>query len=180
MGVRYIGNKARVADAILDLAGDPGDGRFVDAFCGTGSVAAVAASRGWAVTLNDALPSAVAMGIGRSRPRGSCVRRSGPVAPAGRPKVSPGATTKTAAVVSAARGEEMLRSCQPGSSPWSVIVRSSSPERSTRVRNSRSPIVTVTGSPAAGVVKKTRHPLRSLSAVRSSSHVARASAAAGA
>ncbi|MEU0575679.1 DNA adenine methylase [Dermacoccus nishinomiyaensis] len=45
-GVRYIGNKARVADAILDLAGDPGDGRFVDAFCGTGSVAAVAASRG--------------------------------------------------------------------------------------------------------------------------------------
>lgn len=71
MGVRYIGSKARVADAILDLAGDPRDGRFVDAFCGTGSVAAVAASRGWAVTLNDALPSAVAMGIGATVGRGN-------------------------------------------------------------------------------------------------------------
>lgn len=64
MGVRYIGSKARVADAILDLAGDPDGGRFIDAFCGTGSVAAVAASRGWPVTLNDALPSAVAMAVG--------------------------------------------------------------------------------------------------------------------
>lgn len=64
MGVRYIGSKARVADAILDLAGEPDGGRFVDAFCGTGSVAAEAASRGWPVTLNDALPSAVAMAIG--------------------------------------------------------------------------------------------------------------------
>lgn len=64
VGVRYIGSKARVADAILDLAGDPDGGRFIDAFCGTGSVAAEAAARGWPVTLNDALPSAVAMGIG--------------------------------------------------------------------------------------------------------------------
>lgn len=64
MGVRYIGSKARIADAILDLAGGPDGGRFVDAFCGTGSVAAEAASRGWRVTLNDALPSAVAMSIG--------------------------------------------------------------------------------------------------------------------
>jgi len=64
VGVRYIGSKARVANAILDLAGSAGGGRFVDAFCGTGSVAAVAASRGWSVTLNDALPSAVAMSIG--------------------------------------------------------------------------------------------------------------------
>ena len=71
MGVRYIGSKARVADAILDLAGSPRGGRFVDAFCGTGSVAAVAASRGWAVTLNDALPSAVAMSIGASVGRGN-------------------------------------------------------------------------------------------------------------
>ncbi|MGP4915611.1 DNA adenine methylase [Brachybacterium tyrofermentans] len=64
MGVRYIGSKARVADAILDLAGGPGGGRFVDAFAGTGSVAGEAASRGWPVTINDVLPSAVAMSIG--------------------------------------------------------------------------------------------------------------------
>ena len=64
MGVRYIGSKARVANAILNLAGDPQRGRFVDAFCGTGSVAAAAADRGWAVSLNDALPSAVAMSLG--------------------------------------------------------------------------------------------------------------------
>lgn len=64
MGVRYIGSKARVADAIVDLAEPAGDGRFVDAFSGTGSVAAVAAARGWAVTLNDSLPSAVSMSVG--------------------------------------------------------------------------------------------------------------------
>ncbi|GAA3528177.1 restriction endonuclease subunit M [Aeromicrobium flavum] len=64
MSVRYIGSKARVAEAILDIAGQPSDGRFVDAFCGTGAVAAVAAARGWSVTLNDSLPSAVAMSIG--------------------------------------------------------------------------------------------------------------------
>lgn len=64
MGVRYIGSKARVAEAIVDLAGLPDDGRFVDAFAGTGSVAAAAANRGWRVTLNDSLPSAVAMSVG--------------------------------------------------------------------------------------------------------------------
>lgn len=64
MSVRYIGSKARVADAILDLAGRPMEGRFVDAFCGTGAVAAVAAARAWRVTVNDSLPSAVAMSVG--------------------------------------------------------------------------------------------------------------------
>lgn len=64
MGVRYIGSKARVADAILELAGPPHGGRFIDAFCGTGSVSSAAADRGWAVTLNDSLPSAVAMSVG--------------------------------------------------------------------------------------------------------------------
>lgn len=64
MGVRYIGSKARVADAILDLAATPYSGRFIDAFCGTGAVASAAASRGWRVTLNDALQSAVSMSIG--------------------------------------------------------------------------------------------------------------------
>lgn len=64
VGVRYIGSKTRVAEAIVDLAGQPGDGRFVDAFCGTGAVAAVAAERGWPVLLNDAMPSAVALATG--------------------------------------------------------------------------------------------------------------------
>jgi len=64
MGVRYIGSKARVAETIVDLAGAPGDGRFVDAFSGTGAVAAAAAERGWAVTVNDSLPSAVSMSVG--------------------------------------------------------------------------------------------------------------------
>lgn len=64
MGIRYIGSKARVADAILDLAGDCMSGRFVDAFSGTGSVASAAAARGWNVTVNDSLPSAVAMSVG--------------------------------------------------------------------------------------------------------------------
>lgn len=71
MGIRYIGSKARVADAILDLAGPPQAGRFVDAFCGTGSVAKAAASRGWAVTLNDTLPSAIAMSTGATVGRGN-------------------------------------------------------------------------------------------------------------
>lgn len=64
MGVRYIGSKARVADAIVDLAGSPDGGRFIDAFSGTGSVAKAAANRGWAVTVNDSLPSAVSMSVG--------------------------------------------------------------------------------------------------------------------
>lgn len=64
VGVRYIGSKARVADSIIDLAGASGSGRFVDAFSGTGSVAAAAAAKGWNVAINDSLPSAVAMSVG--------------------------------------------------------------------------------------------------------------------
>lgn len=63
MGVRYIGSKLRIADAIIELAGPADSGRFVDAFSGTGSVASAAADNGWAVTVNDALPSAVAMSV---------------------------------------------------------------------------------------------------------------------
>lgn len=63
MGVRYIGSKARMADQIVDLAGIVSGGRFVDAFSGTGAVAGAAAARGWAVTVNDSLPSAVAMSV---------------------------------------------------------------------------------------------------------------------
>lgn len=64
MSIRYIGSKARLANSIVDLAGRPGRGRFVDAFSGTGSVAAAASSRGWTVVVNDALASAVAMSTG--------------------------------------------------------------------------------------------------------------------
>lgn len=63
MGIRYIGSKARIADTIVDLAGKPASGRFVDAFSGTGAVAAIAAGRGWRVAINDALPSSVSMSV---------------------------------------------------------------------------------------------------------------------
>lgn len=60
MAVRYIGSKARLAEAILDIIGDPskGSSHFVDGFCGTGIVARAAALRGWSVTGNDTLLSA--------------------------------------------------------------------------------------------------------------------------
>lgn len=59
MAVRYIGSKARLADAILDVIGDPSNesSRFVDAFCGTGIVSKAAALRGWNVLGNDSLLS---------------------------------------------------------------------------------------------------------------------------
>jgi adenine-specific DNA-methyltransferase len=64
LGVRYIGSKMRVAEAIVSLAGDADEGRFVDAFCGTGSVAKAAATQGWRVVINDSLASAVTMATG--------------------------------------------------------------------------------------------------------------------
>jgi adenine-specific DNA-methyltransferase len=64
VGVRYIGSKARVAQTLASLVGDPGEGRFVDAFSGTGCVAAAAADMGWSVVVNDLLPSAISMSIG--------------------------------------------------------------------------------------------------------------------
>ncbi len=60
MGLRYIGSKARVAAEIIDKLGAPETpkGVFVDAFCGTGSVAVAAAEAGWGVRVNDSLRSA--------------------------------------------------------------------------------------------------------------------------
>lgn len=64
--MRYIGSKARVANAIVDLVGVPQPGSvFVDAFCGTGSVAAEAARRGWPVRINDHLRSAALLARAR-------------------------------------------------------------------------------------------------------------------
>jgi adenine-specific DNA-methyltransferase len=61
--IRYIGSKARIASAILDLVGVPslGAGRFVDLFAGAGWVSREAASRGWRVKANDFLLSAIAV-----------------------------------------------------------------------------------------------------------------------
>lgn len=60
MTVRYIGSKARLADRILDIIGNPHDSssRFVDGFCGTGVVSRTAALHGWNVFGNDTLLSA--------------------------------------------------------------------------------------------------------------------------
>jgi len=57
---RYIGSKARLADHLAEFIGSPvsPEGKFVDAFCGTGAVAEVAAKQGWQVWLNDHLVSA--------------------------------------------------------------------------------------------------------------------------
>lgn len=64
--MRYIGSKARVASAILDLVGPPADGSvFVDAMCGTGAVAETAAAGGWPVRINDHLLSAVVVAHAR-------------------------------------------------------------------------------------------------------------------
>jgi adenine-specific DNA-methyltransferase len=62
LGTRYIGSKARIAESIIDIAGQPsGSGRFIDAFCGTGSVSHVASRRGWSIFLNDFMKSAIVM-----------------------------------------------------------------------------------------------------------------------
>lgn len=65
MTLRYIGSKARVSEELAAFIGKPDGGRFVDAFCGMGSVAEVAAKVGWPIVLNDHLAYAVAMSAGR-------------------------------------------------------------------------------------------------------------------
>lgn len=66
MTFRYIGSKARMADAIATRIGPPIEGgRFVDLFCGTGVVAETAAKMGWDIHLNDHLYSAVIMAAAR-------------------------------------------------------------------------------------------------------------------
>lgn len=60
MSFRYIGSKARLVDQISQFIPEPSkEGFFVDAFCGTGSVAEIAALKGWNIRLNDNLLSAV-------------------------------------------------------------------------------------------------------------------------
>ena len=67
MGIRYLGSKARVIEDIALLIGEPNaqSARFVDAFSGTGAVAAVAADQGWAVHINDHLRCAKLLSAAR-------------------------------------------------------------------------------------------------------------------
>lgn len=67
MAVRYIGSKARLVGALAHFIGKPrpGDGAFVEPFCGTGVVAEEAARLGWSIRLNDHLHSAVTMSEAR-------------------------------------------------------------------------------------------------------------------
>lgn len=54
MGYRYIGSKARIVDEIMKFVDEyPGNGRFIDAFCGMGHVAIAAADKKWPVVIND-------------------------------------------------------------------------------------------------------------------------------
>lgn len=66
MSFRYIGSKARVAGELAEFIGPaPRNGRFIDAFCGTGAVAEIAATLGWSIRLNDHLTSATTMAAAR-------------------------------------------------------------------------------------------------------------------
>jgi adenine-specific DNA-methyltransferase len=63
---RYIGSKARLAEEIgRSIPEWEGNGRFVDAFCGTGAVSEVAAMAGWPIRLNDSLACATTMASAR-------------------------------------------------------------------------------------------------------------------
>jgi adenine-specific DNA-methyltransferase len=65
MSFRYIGSKARVVAEIAEYLDVPKGRFFVDAFCGTGAVAEMAAERGWRVRLNDHLVCATTMAKAR-------------------------------------------------------------------------------------------------------------------
>ena len=67
MGYRYIGSKARIADEILKYLGKPDspEGRFIDAFSGTGVVASRAADIGWKIRINDMMYNAAVMSESR-------------------------------------------------------------------------------------------------------------------
>lgn len=65
MSFRYIGSKARVVAQIAEHIGVSKSRFFVDAFCGTGAVAEMAAELGWGVRLNDSLMSATTVAKAR-------------------------------------------------------------------------------------------------------------------
>jgi len=53
MTFRYIGSKARLVEQLAPIIGPPTGNTFVDAFCGTGAVAELAAQLGWDICVND-------------------------------------------------------------------------------------------------------------------------------
>lgn len=64
--VRYLGSKARIVDHIMATLGNPGDGqRFVDLFCGTGTVSSAAGFLGWRILSNDVLSAATTLSASR-------------------------------------------------------------------------------------------------------------------
>lgn len=65
MTFRYIGSKSRVLEDLRKHIGQPNGGYFVDAFCGTGAVAELAASMGWPVRINDHMESSALMAAAR-------------------------------------------------------------------------------------------------------------------
>lgn len=65
MTFRYIGSKSRVLNDLRKHIGKPDGGYFVDAFCGTGAVAELAASMGWPVRINDHMESSALMAAAR-------------------------------------------------------------------------------------------------------------------
>lgn len=65
MTLRYIGSKSRLHQELSSFISAPNGGRFVDAFCGMGSVALMAAEKGWPILLNDHLHYAIT--ISRAR-----------------------------------------------------------------------------------------------------------------
>jgi adenine-specific DNA-methyltransferase len=67
LSLRYIGSKTRVIKELAKYIGEPSsdDGRFVDAFCGTGVVSQQAAEMGWPIWINDHLLSAVTISSAR-------------------------------------------------------------------------------------------------------------------
>lgn len=67
MSFRYIGSKSRLVTAIAEHIGIHNiyDGRFVDAFCGTGVVAETASKLGWPIWVNDQLYCAGIMAAAR-------------------------------------------------------------------------------------------------------------------
>lgn len=65
MSLRYIGSKARIAQAIVQRIGQPNGGVLVDAFSGTGAVAHAASREGWRVLVNDHLTSSAVTSFAR-------------------------------------------------------------------------------------------------------------------
>lgn len=59
--VRYLGSKARLVQEIINRVGFSSEGRFIDLFCGTGSISLAAGLNNWKVSANDTLLAAATL-----------------------------------------------------------------------------------------------------------------------